>query len=383
MKNLLNKKIVVLALVGIFTVLSIAGAQVAPTSTTTQPYEPTTEDQIFLRNSILDLFGIPHDVPLSIFDLVNGNTLGIKPPNQPLRDLELVLSPKGVRPGDTVQAIAVTFTADLQSSSVSWYRNGKLVLSGKGKTTYSFVAGALGAADTVRVIVSSNGFSNDVSRTIYPGIVHMTWSSDGYTPRWYRGKALAQSTSQVSVYAVPEFLIGRSRFSSQELLYRWNIDGRELATQSGRGKDIFLLSTSYGSGGSYRVGVVVTDDQGRIAGQNTITVSVYDPALHFYELDPLLGEKFSRAIDSYDIRSGKAITIKLEPFFLPTREFSKLQYLWTVNEKSFDGGDSSSPVLRLSTDENIYGTEVISANLKNPSNPFRDGNATMRLNIFK
>ena len=382
MKNLLNIKIWVLALVGVFGLFTVAAAQDASTSTPPQDFQPTIEQQIELRNAILDLFGIPHDVPLSIFDLVNGNTLGIRQPNAPLRDLELFLRPLGVRPGQEVNAVVVTFTADLQAATISWYHNGKLALSGKGKTTYSFTAGPLGSPDTIRVAVSAAGFSNEASKTIYPGLVHLTWFSDGYTPRWYRGKALPQTTSRVTVYAVPELLIGKSRFSPQELIYRWSIDGRGLDADSGRGKDTFILSTSYGSGTSYEVGVTVSDDQGRVASQNTITVPVYDPVLRFYEIDPLLGEKFSRALDSYDIKSGKAITVKLEPFFLPLREFPKLQYSWSVNDAAV-GEAGASPTLRLSTNENSTGTQVVSVNLRNPSNPFRFGDATMRLNIFK
>ncbi|MBI4121413.1 MAG: hypothetical protein HY470_00440, partial [Candidatus Ryanbacteria bacterium] len=188
--NMNLKKILAVGLLTTAAV-SVALAQQEPPPApvaTPPPKEPTVEDYVRLRNEVLDLFGIPRDTQVTYFDLLAGSTtapyLNIKkkPNFGPLQDAQLLIDTKTLRPGTPVRAFVVTFTADPQKSTFTWYHNGTRVLSGKGRTFYEFTLGQLGSTETIRVVVASNaGTSRELTKTIRPARIHFSWFTDSYT----------------------------------------------------------------------------------------------------------------------------------------------------------------------------------------------------------
>ncbi|MBI2053025.1 MAG: hypothetical protein HYT34_02145 [Candidatus Ryanbacteria bacterium] len=345
----------------------------------------TPEQQLELRNTILDLFGLPHDTPLSIFDIMRGNTSGIKQPLplQPLHDLELVLDRKDLTPGQGVRALLVTFSADLQKSNIVWYLNDRKVLEGKGRTSYSFSLGAIGSPSRLRAAVTTDkGITREIAKTTYPSRIHTEWYTLSYTPAWYRGKALAVPGSVVNVVALPDFRIGSSGLSPSQLLYDWTIDG-ETAQATGRGKNVFQLISAAATGVSYEVGVKIRDDSERIINEKMITIDFVPQKLLFYEKDPLYGVKKNQAIDKLTVKDGHDVVLQLEPFYVPLQRFARSIFRWSVNGQDLKNTGPNDLAIRFTADAGSSGTRVVSVTSQtaDPFAPQYTGQAVIE--VFK
>ena len=349
------------------------------------PREATVEDVTKLRNEVLDLFGIPHDAQLSIFDLMTGGTSGFKIPDigikrpvvGPLQDAQLLLDTKSLRPGTRVRAFVVTFSADPQKSTFTWYHNDARVASGKGITFYDFTLGQMGSAENIRVSVTAGaGASRQLSKTVRPARIHFSWFTDSYTPPWYKGKALASPGSTILISAIPDFRLGTTKLDPKNLIYEWTIDDTATPRDSGlsgNGKNIYPLRTPVIGTQEVKVDLLVKDELERIVHQETIFVQTRPADLVFYDRDALLGTRFERTAANARIKSGSDIALELEPYFLPRGIFDALRFGWRVNNQKLTNTAPLNRVLRLKTDEKSSGRQVISATYENTKNIYQRG----------
>lgn len=390
MKNSLHKKIFFMPVV-FLAVSIIALAQGAPpqapvaTSTPPQQPEPTIEDYVRLRNQILDMFGIPRDTQVTYFDLLAGSTtapflnLKTKPKFGPLQDAQLLLNTKTLRPGARVRAFVVTFTADPQKSTFTWYHNGARVASGVGATFYEFTLGGVGSAENIRVSIRTNlSATRELSKIVRPAKIHFSWFTDSYTPPWYRGKALASPGSTILISAIPDFRIGSTKLDPKALIYEWSVNDtptpRDSGT-SGAGKNIFILRTPVIGSEEFKVGLLVKDERERIVHEETTIVQVRKPDLLFYERSALLGTRFERTMGGEPVKSGSDLVLELEPYFLPRGIFDTLRFGWNVNGKKLANTSPKNRTLRLKADAGSSGRHVISATYENGENIFQRGGA--------
>src|SRR3989338_6394084 len=98
-------------------------------------------------------------------------------------DISIKLSPKFPGPNEKVEIEAVSFSFDTKSALFSWFINGKLTLSGKGKDSVSFLTGSLGSRTTI--LVSAQSFEGKLLEKTFVlniGELHLLWSADTYTP---------------------------------------------------------------------------------------------------------------------------------------------------------------------------------------------------------
>lgn len=390
MKNLVYKTIL-LGSIALFAVPNITFAQsdgsqpsALPIPQTQQP-EPTAEDYVRLRNQILDLFGIPHDTQVTYFDLLSGSTtapylnIKTKPKFGPLQDAQLLLNTKTLRPGARVRAFVVTFTADPQKSTFTWYHNGARVASGKGKTFYEFTLGPVGSVETLRVAITANAVaSRELVKVIRPARIHFSWFTNSYTPPWYRGKALPSPGSTILISALPDFRIGQTKLDPKTLIYEWSVNDtptpRDSGT-SGAGKNIFTLRTPVLETEEFKIGLLVKNEREQIVHEEITFVSMRNPNLLFYERDALLGTLFGRTVGSAPIKSGGDYVIELEPYFLPRGIFDTIRFGWNVNGKKLVNSNRANRTLRLKTEAGSSGRQVISTSYENTENIFQRGGA--------
>lgn len=357
------------------------------TATTTAPQPATIDDAIKFRKEILEAFGLPADTPTSIFDLLKGNPAGIRAqiPGTPLSDLRLVPSTKNFEPESTVQVAAISFTADLQKSTLRWYVNGSLVLSGKGQTLYTIKAGPLGSVYSIRIAVTSDtGAIKEVTKTIRVGRIHLIWETKSYTPPWYRGKALPDPGSEITIMAVPEFKSGGIFLNSSELIYNWFIDNEAPVLDpaiSGRGKNTYTLKTTSVIGSTYTIGVQIKDDQQRFEQEKNIDIILYQPEILLYEKDPVFGIKMEKASRAWFLRGGGEITLQTEPYYVPLNDFKNMNYTWKVNGKTTPNSYGNGRTFRLTTDPATYGKQIIDISYGSIANILRQGSVRATINV--
>lgn len=367
----------ILVLLLILVAFKLSSAQEAGTST----YGLSREEQIEYRNRILDLWGLPHDTPLTIFDIMKGNPFGVSGTIL-TPQLHLIVGSKNLRPGSDVDLRLEGSNINLQAANIEWYRNGKKVSSGLSESNIKIKLGPIGSAETIRVVARDAKALAQATRVIYPARIHFSWFTDGYTPVWYRGKSLALPASVVNIVAIPDVRIGKTKLSSSDLIYEWDVDGVPMRNFFGQGKNVYPLRLSESRGVSYRIGLTLKDTRGRVEHKETIEVEAREGIGIFYEIDPLYGEKTWKAPESMNLASGNGLLIKLEPFYFPKSELAQAQYRWTVNGENVGSLDSNGQTIRLDTEAGSYGSQFIAVQLKKIGGIFRQLEAKAMVNII-
>jgi hypothetical protein len=353
----------------------------SPTSTTT----PSTPEEVAeLNRQIKEALGLPPDAAPTFYELLKrGSSKGGTGDGQSVldtlkkaqRDIRLEFGTDEFAPGKKIRARVETFQVDTKTARIVWVHNGRTVLSGPGENTYDFTLRDIGTSEDIVVIV--NDGSNDppsVARTIYPALIHLQWFTDSYTPGWYKGKALFTPKSEVFITAIPEFQIFSSRFDPSDLIYNWKINGTNtVKSKSGTGKNTMSFSLSSVSKTSYDISVEVKDSRDRIITTESTQISPQKPIMGFYERESLFGLKTWQNLDETVIKAGENIVIRLEPFFIPIRNFADIRYQWKINGNRVEGASSISRSLLLTTSPTSSGRQTIQIDYSNPLNIFERG----------
>lgn len=380
----------ILACLSFFVTTHAQVATSTPTATSTIPTpDPAKYEQ--RRREILQQYGIPENISTSVLDVLyqnqkNAQSGAGKQPivaGNPLGDLTFTLSSKNYTPGSSITLKTTTYSADNQQMLVTWYQDGKRVLSGKGKTSYTVTLGQLGTSVEVRAVVSTDsGFTKELKKVLRPAITHLVWSADTYIPAWYKGKALAVSDMDITVLAIPDFQIGSTRVNPKDLYYEWAIDNDDpnLDTSiSGLGKNTYTLSLSRVQNRTSKVTVYIKDSLGRIENEQSINVVPTVPTLIHYPVDPLYGVVSWKSIRNSFLKAGEAASILVEPYFMPKKDLASIQYSWTINGTTVNSMDRKSRILNLGTSQTSSGEQSLQTSYENPLNIFERGGSKINI----
>ena len=385
-----KKEILFGAILALFFIFSVTGfAQDSeytddsayPTQDNQAQSQATQEQVLDFRKKILEALGLPTDQPTSLLEILQGKRLGLKIPERgPLSDMKIVLDKSSMKPGEKVRAVVATQGIELAGASIVWQQHKQTVLSGKGEVSYEFTVGPLGSDDSLRVTVTlPDGIVKTVSKAVYPSKIHLAWSSNGYTPAWYRGKALPTSSSFITFVAIPDIRTGASKLSVNNLIFRWEVNGVRVST--GTGKNTYQLTTSDLLKIPYRITVGASDILGQISHVESFNVETYVPQLIFYEYNSLYGTGFARALTKTGIRSGESLTIQVEPFFLPLSELKSTEFSWKINNTKTENTDPQNRLFHLTTEAGARGTQNISVSSINNGAVRRFGSAHLDIVI--
>jgi hypothetical protein len=122
-------------------------------------------------------------------------------------ELNVEIIPTYPRPNEMVFVNLALYTDDLNSADISWYQDGKNVLSGKGEVKYSFKAGSVGTETKIEIRIKLlSGASFSKTFTLNPASVDLVWEANSYVPPFYKGKALHPRQGSLKLVAMPEFV---------------------------------------------------------------------------------------------------------------------------------------------------------------------------------
>jgi len=248
-------------------------------------------------------------------------------------ELGIGFIPNYPRPNETVFVNLELYTADLNSADITWYQNGKAVLSGKGETRYSFKAGPVGEETKIEIrirLLDGTSFSKSFSLT--PASVDIVWEAYSYVPPFYKGKALHPKQGVLKLVAMPEFVKNSKRVSPENLIYTWSNAVKSYQDQSGYGKRTLTLDGSL-LGRTESIKVLVTDPVNNLVAQGFIDISPVDPQIVFYESNPYYGYIFDSAIvDTFDLKTEEA-QILATPYYLTMEKDGLIKYEWRLNSQ--------------------------------------------------
>lgn len=249
-------------------------------------------------------------------------------------ELNVELSPEYPGPNQEVRASLTMYTEDLDAATISWYQDGKLLLSGKGETRGSFTTKAAGEETTIEIrITLLNGTSFSKSLTLAPASVDLIWEADSYVPPFYKGKALHPQQGTLKIVAMPEFVRNGVRVSPQNLVYKWSNTVESYQSQSGYGKNVLVLKGSR-LGRSESIRVEVSDPNSNLLARSTITIAPVQPEVIFYEKSPYYGHLFDTALNGTFSLKAEEVQVLAVPYFFSNEESGFLQYKWRLNSQS-------------------------------------------------
>lgn len=198
--------------------------------------------------------------------------------------------------------------------------------------------------------------------------VDLLWSANTYTPPFYSGHTVATANSQIRVIA----LVNWPGKKSGDLNFSWQKAGQALSKSSGPGKDV-LTFNSGNVGEKNQIALIVSDGSGtRI--QQTVNIAVTNPAISFYQNDPLLGVNYGRAIGDTLTLTQPEINLLAEPYFFTLSDVQnkKLTYDWQLDGKKVVPDASDNRFITFAAPSGTKGENTITLALKNLSNVFQD-----------
>ena len=188
-------------------------------------------------------------------------------------------------PNENISVSLNSYLYNLDSVSISWSVNGKIITSGIGKKSFFTTAPDAGKEATVSATITlPDGITMEIKTVIKPSVMILLWQSndDSYTPPFYKGKALPTPDSEVKVVAMPEIRTGSGLIDSKNMTYAWKKDYTNNVDGSGYGKNFFLFTNDYLEN-SNNISVTASTLDQKYSNQAYINIGTTEPKILFYK----------------------------------------------------------------------------------------------------
>jgi len=217
-----------------------------------------------------------------------------------------------------------------------WKTGEGTVLSGIGKTRYSFTTAGPNTSTTFNIEITAAGSTNTITKRliIAPSEIELMWeSADGYTPPFYRGKSLPISGSNIRVVAIPNTNTIKSGIGN--ISYTWKKSDDTQLDASGYNKNSYVFKNSKFDQ-TNKVTVTASSVDGNYNAENTIDIPLSKPKIIFYKKSPTDGVLYGNALNIETTMSEDEMTIISEPYYLPIEDNSDFTYRWKINGESIN-----------------------------------------------
>ncbi|MBI2122220.1 MAG: hypothetical protein HYT98_03790 [Candidatus Sungbacteria bacterium] len=263
----------------------------------------------------------------------------------------LSATPSSPNPQEKFTVKAQIPSADANSVNFSWTVSGRARsdLSGRGKHTIELVAGEAGSALRIDVRATPPGKDTETaSLAVYVSDLALVWQADTYVPRWYKGKALPSSNSEIIVTALPKISLAGSAIRPENLIYQWSIDNTERAL-SGVGVNVFRFKTGAFSSRLHWIRVAVEDTQKRIRKTGELLIAPQNPRAVIYAFSPLGGIEPRSTVSNFSVMKDALVDLLAEPFFFAGKSRNNFSFSWDVGGSGAGGTPENPYILSVDT----------------------------------
>lgn len=254
-----------------------------------------------------------------------------------VQENEIIVSvyPRNPEPYEEVSMDLSSYATDLNKAIITWQIDSRVVQSGIGKTSYSFKSSGPNTTTILNIIIKPVGSVNTINKRIAfsPSEVLMLWESlDGYTPLFYKGKALPSRGGRIKAVAIPDTNTVKS--GSGSFSYTWGNNGEVLLDVSGYNKNSYVFKNDLFDSKN-DITVTVSSVNENYNAEKTIEVESYNPKVLFYKKSPTEGVLYNFALQNKDALIEDEMTLVAVPYFLAIKgnEFN-FNYNWTINGDS-------------------------------------------------
>src|SRR3989344_4937684 len=286
--------------------------------------------------------------------------------------ISMNITPENPAPFEEVNISLESYSADLDSVSISWFVNGKNVFSGMGKKSLSLSAPAAGAESSVVARIAFPDGEVELRTTLKPSVFTMLWQTkDSYVPPFYKGKALPTAGNTIKVVAMPEIKRGGAIVNPKTMTYAWKIDYSNDQAGSGYGKIYFIFDNDFLENSNNITVRASTTDQ-KYSAEGKVNIETTEPKIVFYKKDAKMRTMFEKAVpDGYKIE--EADTLEAVPYFIspnnPLHPF--LIWTWCINDSPVSLPQISKNSIPLKAEEGVSGSARIRLRIENTEQIFQ------------
>src|SRR3990167_9352145 len=302
---------------------------------------------------------------ITIF-IISGAVLPFKANAASPSSISVNVVPENPAPNENTSITLSSYANNLDSVLISLSVNGKSVLSGIGKKSFSVNAGAAGSETSVVATISLPDGAIDTRIIIRPAVMVLLWqANDSYVPPFYKGRALPTPDSEVKVVAMPEIKSGSGFVDSKNMTYAWKKDYNNDQEGSGYGKNSFIYINDY-LDNSNNVSVTASTIDQKYSSEANITIGTYQPKIVFYKNDANLGTIWEQALSSgHKIQNEEVM--EAAPYFISPKNIGIpiLAWNWSINDSLVNILGSRKNLIPLRAQAGVSGTAKIKLEIEN------------------
>ena len=264
--------------------------------------------------------------------------------------LSIVATPGAPGPNAAVHLEAQSYSINLPAATITWYVNGKSVLSDVGQTSFDTQTGALGTETKISVAASAGNSSGSASTTFRPTALVVLWESDSYAPPFYRGRTLPSMGTNLRLEAIAHFVrANKTAVDTKDIIYTWLRNGLVISEISGRGRSSVTISSPQ----LFATDIIAVDAQsadGLFSNEAIVKIPSVEPILTLYKDHPLFGITFEQALGNSVSIQDSEMTFAAVPYFAQAASARdpRLVYAWKVNGKNIPTDKKESNRITLS-----------------------------------
>jgi len=294
-------------------------------------------------------------------------------------EISVETNPSNPQPYQDVTITISSYATDLNKAIIVWQSESGTVLSGIGKTSYSFKTRGPNTYNVFDINITPVGSVSTINKriVIYPSEIEIMWESvDGYTPPFYKGKALPVSGSRIKTVAIPNTNTIKSGNGSMS--YIWENGGNTDLEASGYNKNSYIFKDSLFDDEN-EITVVASSVSGNYNAENTISIPIYKPVIIFYKKSPIEGILYNVALNKEADMKEDEITLVAEPYFTSLGNGDNFTYKWQINGNSISTPSKKTELTVKPTSRGGYAN--ISLSMENLSELFQKVSSQLKLNL--
>ena len=331
--------------------------------------------KLLLILPILLIFSMTQAAPASPF-LPGGDLEDID------EKISVTMSIPTPKPNQPFSISITSFSSNLNKSTIYWYVNNELESSGIGVIKHNFIAPGAGKVMRIGLRVETDG-GNIIKKEyeVAPALVDLVYETNNYTPPFYKGKSIYTYQSTAIIHALPIIIEEGVRKNAKDLVYTWEVNGSAQQDSSGYGRNIFLYNGGVLSQPALITVTVESGTSGQVA-LGEILMEPADPEVLLIQEHPLYG--LLNNSGGYIESNSRNIIVHAIPLFssVPTREYSSLEYVWSLNGKLL-GKENNNSIMAFQTNEGDEGTANLSVRIDNDVNFLQSASTAIQVIIQK
>ncbi|MEK7175678.1 MAG: hypothetical protein AAB693_02670 [Patescibacteria group bacterium] len=285
------------------------------------------------------------------------------------------IKPENPEPLENVNVSIKSFSVNLDVVSISWFVDGKFIVSEIGKKSIPVRAGAAGSNTSVVAEISFSSGKVEKKVIISPSKIVMLWQAeDSFVPPFYKGKALASQETSIKIVALPEIKSGNELIDPKNMIYKWEKDYENVSAGADYGKNYFLYQNNYLEN-SENISVTASTLDQKSSAYAGIDVGMVNPKIVFYKKDEKLGNLWEKSVgDGYGVKNNDIIIAA--PYFISPKEILSplLSFSWFINDGLVNIPSYKKHLLNLNTKEGVHGKAKIKLEIENKYKLFQTAN---------